>query len=129
MYSKFSLTGFTPENHGSGLRKFSPGGKLSINFDNETTGNEQNVENERNERNERYEGDEKDAKGRYICSERGSEGGNERGEENDSQAMRQSESMHLACKALLLLVRHRGSHLKVCTSFSRVHVVFHVKLS
>lgn len=30
-----------------------------------------------------------------------------------SKAIRQAESMHLACKALLLLVRHRGAHLKV----------------
>lgn len=41
------------------------------------------------------------------------EQGGEGREGEDSQAVRQSESMHLACKALLLLVRHRGSHLKV----------------
>ena len=38
-------------------------------------------------------------------------------ESDESQAFRQAESLHLACKALLLLVRHRGSHLKVRTYF------------
>ena len=38
-------------------------------------------------------------------------------EVDESQAFRQAESLHLACKALLLLVRHRGSHLKVCVYF------------
>ena len=37
-----------------------------------------------------------------------------------SPAVQQAESLHLACKALLLLVRHRGSHLKVSTSIRTV---------
>ena len=50
---------------------------------------------------------------------------------DSSAAIRQAESMHLACKALLLLVRHRGAHLKVridptssfyrCFIFSELH--------
>ena len=44
-------------------------------------------------------------------------------ESDESQAFRQAESLHLACKALLLLVRHRGSHLKVRTYF-HVHSFF-----
>jgi hypothetical protein len=100
-YSKHSLTGFTPENH-------------DLEYINSMDVNGENNENTSSSIYNGINGSRnKDSNGTAMERERGSDSGCDDGL---SPAIRQAESMHLACKALLLLVRHRGAHLKARTA-------------
>ena len=145
-YSKDSLTGFTPENHypgsssGSGYRYESPGGTGPRSRSGSgsvspgkrynggsVAGNEQNIrtENRMNSELDDRTGTggmdpKKDNRGNGINEVGNSDSNRDEVDLDRSPAVQQAESLHLACKALLLLVRHRGSHLKVSTSIRTV---------
>ena len=146
-YSKDSLTGFTPENHypgsssGSGYRYESPGGTgprsrsgsgsvspgKRYNGGSGSVGNEQNIrtENRMNSELDDRTGTggmdpKKDNRGNGIDGVGNRDSNRDEVDLDRSPAVQQAESLHLACKALLLLVRHRGSHLKVSTSICTV---------
>lgn len=103
-YSKHSLTGFTPENHDlEYINSMDVNGENNENTSSSIFNGINGINGSRN----------KDSNGTGFDRDRGPESGCDDGL---SPAIRQAESMHLACKALLLLVRHRGGHLKARTA-------------
>lgn len=91
LYTRNSMTGYSPENHNLLQREL------------------RNYSDNEDESSPSFD------TGFYGSSALLREGDGEGMERDSSAAIRQAESMHLACKALLLLVRHRGAHLKVRT--------------
>ena len=143
-YSKNSKTGFTPENYNSRSKFFEIDGNeqnvYQVNSSSYSAadgnsylskdGNKFNNKNssDNSSSNNNYDNNNnKMIENQFMKGNRNGDGdGYDKEATDESPAFRQAESLHLACKALLLLVRHRGSHLMVRHSLY-VPMFFYIK--